>query len=155
MHALAVEPIDTVAPLPAPQWRRREDAVLMEVMQGYRRRGGFASGEELVQIMRPSWRQPISVLARWIVSRQVLTFTWRSQILLPLFQFEEPRMRPLDGVVAVTTELKDVFDELELAEWFVKPNAWLGDDTPVDRVIADPLAVLEAARADRFIARGC
>ncbi len=64
-------------------------------------------------------------------------------------------MRPLDGVVAVTTELKDVFDDLELADWFIKANAWLGDDAPADRVITDPPAVLEAARADRFIARGC
>ncbi len=155
MHALAVEPIETRASPPDPQWRRREDVLVMDVMQGCRRRGGFASGEEIVQIMRASWRQPISVLARWIVARQVLSFSWRSQILLPLFQFEESRMRPLDGVVAVTTELKDVFDDLELADWFIKANAWLGDDAPADRVITDPPAVLEAARADRFIARGC
>jgi len=34
------------------------------------------------------------------------------------------------------------------------PNTWLADDSPVDLLWLDPRAVLQAARADRFIARG-
>jgi hypothetical protein len=34
------------------------------------------------------------------------------------------------------------------------PNAWLGDNAPVDALEQDPLSLLQAARADRFIARG-
>jgi hypothetical protein len=34
--------------------------------------------------------KPISLVARWIISRTVISFGWRSQTLLPLFQFDEP-----------------------------------------------------------------
>jgi hypothetical protein len=73
---------------------------------------------------------------------------------LPLFQFDPHTMSIRDEVLAVTAELRHVFDEWDIASWFVECNSWLGNRTPVVVVRENPTEVLEAARADRFIAAG-
>lgn len=49
--------------------RRRDDARLSTLMSSFGEHGGIASSDEIVGLMRPHWRQPISMLARWIVTR--------------------------------------------------------------------------------------
>ncbi|MGJ7511441.1 MbcA/ParS/Xre antitoxin family protein, partial [Variovorax sp. GT1P44] len=98
--------------------------------------------------------QPISRLARWIVDRQIVTFEANSQRWIPMFQFEATDMRVLDGVSRSILELRDVFDDPELAEWFGTPNIWLTGRTPAELVRQEAHAVVEAARADRFVVSG-
>jgi hypothetical protein len=71
-----------------------------------------------------------------------------------MFQFDMSNMSLRRGLPEVVEELSGVFDDWELASWFVQPNCWLHDAAPVDVIADDPAAVLRAARADRFIARG-
>ncbi|MDM0059234.1 antitoxin Xre/MbcA/ParS toxin-binding domain-containing protein [Variovorax fucosicus] len=54
----------------------------------------------------------------------------------------------------VLAELVSVFDGWALAIWFVQPNPWLNDRSPVDLLGLNLSGVLEAARADRFVAAG-
>ncbi len=84
----------------------------------------------------------------------LLLVEWRSQTLLPLFQFDLPSARLRAPVAAAVRELSDVFDDWDLAHWFAQPNVWLGNAAPATLVDAHAGAVLAAARADRFIARG-
>lgn len=121
---------------------------------GYRLSGGLASGDEVLRLMRAQVSQPISELARWIVTHQVVSFAWHTCTLLPMFQFDRTTMTLRPGPRAATLELSGVFDDWELAEWWARPNSWLNDIAPVDRIAEDSSAVLQAARADRFIARG-
>ena len=122
---------------------------------GYRRSGGIATAAEVVGMMRDSdGTQPLSRLAKWIVAREVVSFEWQATTWLPLFQFEPTGLSVRPEVEAVIRELSDVFDDWELACWFTSPNTWLGNMTPVDAIAALPLAVKEAARVDRFVARG-
>lgn len=93
--------------------------------------------------------QPISLLARWIVSRQVVTFAWHSDVLLPLFQFDFGRSGLRDGLRQVLVELSTTKSELDIAHWFARPNAWLTGSKPADAISTDANAVLRAARADR------
>jgi hypothetical protein len=116
--------------------------------------GGMASGEEVARQLRQRCDQPISMLARWIVSRTVVSIAWRAQTLLPTFQFDRRDMSLRTPVVQAIAELRDVFDDWDLALWFAQPNAWLKDSSPVDLLAQDDTAVLQAARADRFVARG-
>jgi len=137
--------------------RRRDDARLSSLLTGFDEHGGIASSDEVVGLMRPHWRQPISMLARWIVTRQLVSFTSRTQLLLPLFQFEKPRMTPREGVVDVVRALTSVLDDEGIALWFIRPNAELDDVEPIVAVIADPLAVFEVAsgmRASRVGTQG-
>ncbi|MEP7295334.1 MAG: hypothetical protein ABI702_04040 [Burkholderiales bacterium] len=120
----------------------------------YRRRGGLASGDEVLRLMRARVTQPISALARWMVSGQAISFSWQSCVLLPMFQFELSTMSLRSGPRQVSLELRGVFDDWDLVQWFVEPNSWLHEAAPIDLVERDLAAVLQAARADRFIARG-
>ena len=105
-------------------------------------------------MLRKRTSQPISMLARWIVERRVVSFGLRGEYLVPMFQFEGTYMAVRRSVSAVLAELKGVFDDWDLATWFVLPNDWLGGHAPVHVLPIDPHAVLQAARADRFIAQG-
>ena len=110
------------------------------------------TGNELAALVQPHSEQAVSKVARWIVSRRALSFSWEGQALLPLFQFEGPGIRLCEGMARVLPELADVFDSWELSRWFANPNAWLGDIAPADLVATRPDLVHDAARVDRFIA---
>jgi len=139
-----------------PRWRAlSREAQFHDVIEAYHRSGGVATGNEVAALVRPHRDQAVSTVARWIVARDVLSFDWRMQPLVPLFQFDLARMLPRKCVSEVLAELVDVFDNWDLARWFAEPNAWLGDRAPADLITACPHDVLDAARADRFVTRGC
>ena len=146
-------PMQSLRPC-ASSWRADADARASEVVDAFRRTGGLVSGEELTLMLRKRTSQPISMLARWIVERRVVSFGLRGQYLVPMFQFEGTYMAVRRSVSAVLAELKGVFDDWDLATWFALPNDWLGGHAPVHVLPIDPHAVLQAARADRFIAQG-
>jgi hypothetical protein len=135
-------------------WPTDADARASEVLHAFRRTGGLVSGDELTFLLRGRTSQPISMLARWIVDRRVVSFGWHGQYLVPMFQFDRADMTVRRHVSTILDEFEGTFDDWDLATWFALPNAWLGDDAPVDVLPLDPHAVLQAARADRFIARG-
>jgi hypothetical protein len=120
----------------------------------YRRTGGLVSGVEAALLLRRHSTQPLSLLARWIVTRRVVSYVWQSEMLLPLFQFDRDDMSLRRDTSQVVAELVDTFDDWELAVWFARPNSWLRDTAPVKLIDVDQPAVLQAARADRFIAKG-
>ena len=124
------------------------------MMQVYERSGGLARSNEVVCMLRRHTSQPVSLLARWIVAQNVVSFEWRADRLLPMFQFDPADMSIRADVAAVLAELDGTFDDWELATWFAEPNVWLQGGVPVDALEVDPRAVRAAARADRFIARG-
>jgi hypothetical protein len=57
----------------APLWPPDGDARASEVLHAFRRTGGLVSGDELTFLLRGRTSQPISMLARWIVERQVVS----------------------------------------------------------------------------------
>jgi hypothetical protein len=135
-------------------FRRTEDRQFVMMESAYLRTGGLVSGDEVARILRRHSGQPISKLARWIVERSIVSFYWNSRTLVPLFQFDRTDMSMRAGTNAVVRELHDVFDDWDLATWFAQPNAWLNDAAPVDVIEEDQPAVVQAARADRYIALG-
>ncbi len=135
--------------------RRRDDAALAELMAGYGAHGGLASTDEVVGLMRPHWRQPISVLAKWIIGRKVVSFMSCTQFLLPLFQFARPRMTPNEAVGDCSIELGDLMGVEAFAAWFVRPCEWLGRRMPVDLLSNDPDAVVDAAGRTRLALMAC
>jgi hypothetical protein len=124
--------------------------------------GGLATGDELAALLRqhgdasPQLHvlQPEALVARWIASNLVVTVESPWGNMLPLFQFDLPRgvvhacMRPL------LAELRGVFDDAELALWFVTPNEWIEGRRPANAMHDDLPAVRLAARTDRYVALG-
>ncbi len=120
----------------------------------YRQTGGVARGDELARLLEGRKRGACVNLAKLIVGRGVFAFRWCEELWFPMFQFD---LRDLSLKMAhrpVLAELAPVFDNWALADWFARPNAWLFDRSPVDLLGSKLPAVLEAARADRFIANG-
>src|ERR1700744_483140 len=105
--------------------RRRDDFALIGLIDQYGAHGGLASPDEVISLMRPHWRQPISVLARWILDRKLVSFYWCTHIMLPSFQCERPRMTPSRAVSDCLQELGEALDDEGLASWFVRPCPWL------------------------------
>ncbi len=122
--------------------------------RAYQDIGGLVTGDALIALLRENCSQPISLLARWIVERRVVSLDAGGQRWLPLFQFDPDTLRPRRGVEAVICEFCGVYDDTELAQWFATPSPWLDDARPAALMARDPTAVLEAARADRFVAVG-
>jgi hypothetical protein len=142
------------AHLPAQWGRRAEDRQFVIMEQAFNRTGGLTTSDEIARLTRRRCEQPISELARWIVSREVVSFTWQSVTLLPTFQFELADMTLHDGTRRVIRELVDVYDNWGLAWWFACPNHWLDGRAPADAIAQESKDVLNAARADRFVALG-
>ncbi|OUM02016.1 hypothetical protein [Variovorax sp. JS1663] len=122
--------------------------------QAFRASGGIAGSDEVTALLRRHTDQPISVLARWIVDRDVLCFHWQSRSMLPLFQFDPHTLTPRQPVVAVLGELAPALSDWEIALWFARCNPWLDDAAPVDAIDVDQRAVYEAARVDRYLIHG-
>ena len=115
--------------------------------------GGLLHSEECQRRLRQQTDQPVSRLARAIVSRSVLSLSWDGDTWIPAFQFGEDGLTVRPCCARIFEELEPIFDDWELAWWFAIPNAWLDGDAPVNR-LDDTELLLQAARADRFIARG-
>jgi len=129
--------------------RRLEDRQYAMMELAYGRKGGLSSGDGIARLLRSHSSQPLSLLARWIVDRQIVSFRWRSLLLVPKFQFEPAGMRPRPTVLDVVNELAPYRDDWDLACWFAQPNARLEHRAPLDLIDDDPEAVRRAARADR------
>ena len=148
-HAVIFQPAAMASPNNAPL-RRRDDVALIRLIDSYGVRGGLASPEGIVNLMRPYWRQPISILAKWIIGRRVVSFSWRAQMLLPVFQFERPRMTPNQVIADCALAFGEFTDDEGFAAWFVRTSEWLDGRMPVDLLSMDPGAVIEAAGRTRL-----
>jgi len=131
-----------------------DDRRLESMLSAFRDHGGIMSGDAVAERMRSTCTQPISTLARWIVARSIISLAWQGLTLVPMFQFQpcDLSIRPCFSLVF--DELKDTFDDWEAGLWFATPNVWLDDRAPVECLNEDWIGMLQAARTDRFIARG-
>lgn len=158
LGAAASRPITDLTPLVAEDaldstWAIVQEQRFAALHSALLRHGGCLPADALCALLRAHWNQPLSRVARWIVHREVVALPWRGQVWLPLFQFERPSLDPVPAASEAVRMLRDVYDDWELTEWFVRPNDLLAGDRPATRLSCDPCAVLEAARMDRFINR--
>jgi hypothetical protein len=154
---------DTLVQLPpAPQPDGMPAGHWMSTAAAFADTGGLISGDELAQCLREHGErngslgvtQPVSLVARWIVSRAVVSIDTPWGHLLPMFQFDLPRASLYPGMPVVLAELRGVLEGAELALWFVTPNEWLQGERPALAMHTRLPAVRHAARADRSVALG-
>jgi hypothetical protein len=130
------------------------DRDFIAMRAAYRATGGTARGDDLARMLEDRQRGDYVSLARLIVSGEIFSFQWHHTYWVPMFQFELRDLSIKPGPRQVHAELASVFDGWTLAVWFAQPNSWLNERKPVDLLDSDLADVLEAARADRFIATG-
>jgi hypothetical protein len=124
------------------------------MLQAYRATGGTARGDDLARLLQDRPHGGYVSLARLIATRKVFSFEWRNTYWVPMFQFDLADLSLRPGPQQVMGELNSEFDDWRLAVWFTQPNAWLHGGKPVDVLDTKLKAVIEAARADRFVAAG-
>ena len=132
----------------------QDDQRFVALMNAYRGCGGLARAQEVLELFVHRGGPDVATLARWVVQGDVLCFDWHNDSWMPLFQFDPGDMHPLPELRPVLAELQGVYSPWEMAEWFIESNPWLPDGTPADRLGSDAGSVLDAARADRFVANG-
>ncbi len=131
---------------------RRADGQFVAMLDAYRPSGGLARLQELATLRCGDAQVDVNRLASCISRRELICFEWQSHAWLPLFQFNAIDMTPLAPLQPVLVELSCRYDPWELAQWFSQPNPWLAGQAPADTLLSDLAAVLQAARADRFVA---
>jgi hypothetical protein len=147
------------SPAQAGAWssfERLEHEQFAYMQEALRPHGGMILSEAAVEIAREFCEQPISRLARWIVDGAIVTLLWHGRTWVPMFQLQTHKhdLALRIGCVRAVAELREAFDDWEIVVWFATPNGWLNDQAPVAMLNHDESRVVEAARADRFIARG-
>lgn len=140
--------------LPAASGTVPIDAQFIDLLGSFRGCGGLARAEEALAWLDGEVEQGLSMLARWIAMRQVVSFEWQAQTWLPLFQFDRRDMSIHPQLAPILAELSGVFDAWDLAQWFARPNSTLDGLTPAEAFRDDPTVVLQAARTDRFAIDG-
>ena len=121
--------------------------------------GGWVSGSDLADLIRQRGlqddgsgvSQPVSLVARWIVSGAVISVSTPWGDMLPLFQFDLERAAIRPDVMMVWAELRGTLSGAELAVWFVTPNEQLQGEPPA---LALRTRLPEARRAARRVAMG-
>lgn len=131
---------------------RRADNEFVQMLDGFRRSGGLARLQEVTERCERRGGPDIASLSTNLARKQVICFEWQAEAWLPLFQFNPIDMTLRAQMLPVVSELSCIYGPWDLAFWFSQPNPWLADRAPADALISDLATVLQAARADRFIA---
>lgn len=126
----------------------------VHMLNAFRVSGGLARVPEVAARYQLYGGRDESPLAGWINKRQAICFEWQSRRWMPLFQFNPVGLTLRAGLSGVLAELVGVYDDWELASWFAKSNPWLEDCAPADMLAVAAPRVLNAARAERFVAAG-
>jgi hypothetical protein len=130
------------------------EAAFVALRDAYRAEGGLAGHAEIGRFAQARGRGGLAGLTRSIAAGLIFAFEWRRCVWLPMFQFEPDDHSIRLEVSRVLAEFAGEFDGWRLACWFVEPNGWLDGARPIDRLSSHPEEVIEAARADRFVAAG-
>ena len=124
------------------------------IISAYQLSGGTARADDLELMLEEKRKYRFVNVARQIALRDIFSFEWQSQFWVPMFQFHPQDLTVRQEVVRVVHELTSVLDNWTLAVWFTEPNSWLRGRRPVDMMDSHFSDVLNAARADRFVAAG-
>jgi hypothetical protein len=130
------------------------DAGFVALQNAYRSSGGLASGSELAARLHINGEGGYASLARWIVGHHVFSFAWHEDFWLPMFQFDPRDLSLRRGLRPVLAELVDVMDGWAMAAWFAQPNEALQGHSPVSVWASHWPDVFQAARLQRFVAKG-
>ena len=131
---------------------RQADKEFVQMLDGFRSSGGLARLREVAELCACRGGADISVLSASLARKEIICVEWQSEGWLPLFQFDPVNMSIRPQIEPVVAELSCIYAPWDLAFWFSQPNPWLACRTPADSLLTDLATVLQAARADRFVA---
>lgn len=126
-----------------------EDRRFIDLLSRLKPHGGLLSDDEFRDAHEVGGAGFSLCAGLW--RRELLALDWRHRLWLPLFQFRGPGGSLSAPVAAVVNEWYPLLQGFDLLDWFLEPNAWLRDRCPIDLIDAEPVELVHAARADRFV----
>ncbi|MDM0066748.1 antitoxin Xre/MbcA/ParS toxin-binding domain-containing protein [Variovorax sp. J31P207] len=132
----------------------KRDAAFVALLNAYRATGGLVRGNDLAHLMASRASGDPASLSRSMAAGEILCFDWNETFWIPAFQLDRESLGTGQATRLLLAELSGAFDGWAAAQWLVAANAWLGERTPLELLGTHLEAVLDAARADSFIARG-
>lgn len=124
----------------------------VRLLDAFRASGGTVPGDVLAGLLQDHHCGDFISLARLIVTGQLFAFEWCGSLWIPMFQLDPHDLSIRLGPQRVRAERSGAACGWPVAAWFARPNAWLGQQKPVDLLDIALPAVLNAARdgqADR------
>ena len=128
------------------------ERLFSELRDAYAAWGGIVSSEDLAALLgdsHPGLSRP--GLARLIAEKEIFCFEWQGADWVPMVHFHVVDMTINGSIGLIRRELGENQDGWEAACWFVCPNGSLSGRRPLDLVDQDLDAVVQAARASRFL----
>ena len=141
-------------PFTSPASVPQADQLFLGLVDAFQATGGLIRVDDLESMFMLRSFGFSKEFAMSITDRQVIHFEWQAQTWLPLFQFDLIRMQARPELVPILAELNSIYDNWEVADWFARINPWLGGYSPSQELGRNPLAVMNAASAEVFVARG-
>ncbi|MDM0033453.1 hypothetical protein QTI33_15060 [Variovorax sp. J22P271] len=132
----------------------QRDAAFIALLNAYRATGGLLRGDDLIHLMASRCSGDHASLSSSIAAGEILCFDWNQTLWIPVFQLDRESLGATTATRRLLAELSGAFDGWAAAHWLVAANAWLGECTPLELLGTHLEAVLDAARADSFVARG-
>lgn len=125
-----------------------DDSEFVELLAAYRASGGIARASELVAAHQDDAPRRQALVDVLVTSGHVVHFGWAGQCWLPVFQFNRPGLKLRPALPRVIDALSPALDAWGVALWFARPNPWLADARPADRMALHGVCVEQAAIAD-------
>jgi len=120
--------------------------------EAFRASGGLVCSADLVRLLADYHvDEQHPPLGDWLHSGALFAVPWQQRLWLPMFQVDLTDLRCRYDARQVRQELPTELDAWQVAAWFARPNGWLNDARPVDQLSRNLPAVLNAARADRYL----
>ncbi len=116
--------------------------------------GGIARGDDLGRVLADHGPSSFISMAKLLADEEVFGFEWKEAMWIPMFQLTPEDLSVKSEPRRVRAELGNEFDGWTASAWFVERNRFLAQRRPVDLLESDIVAVLHAARVDRFVAAG-
>jgi len=132
----------------------QDELEVAALRSAYEDAGGIGRGDEIARLLADHGPGTFISLAQLVADAEIFGFEWEGFFWLPMFQFAMSDLAIEAAPRQVRAELGEEFDGWALSAWFVEPNMWLANRRPIDLIGPHLEAVLQAARADRFVATG-
>jgi hypothetical protein len=131
-----------------------QDCAFVAMLDAYRPYGGLSRLDRLTAGGHVESEGRENVVGKLVDEGALFGFHWHDDVWIPLFQFDMPGPKVALGPQRIAAQLGPGIDGWVIASWFVRPNAWLENYSPIECLSSRLPEVLEAAARSELCCAG-
>lgn len=130
------------------------DSLAFHILQNARMRHEFMrevgalTSQDVAELSQSQAKNRAAHAHRAKTENKLFAVEYQGDQRYPAFQFDAQTGKPKPIIKQMLELLNSQWSGWQLALWFVTPNGYLDDQTPMDRLDASPEAVMEALRKE-------